>query len=45
MFYMSTSLVDFYAKYDYIDEARMIFDGLELKTTVTWTSIIARDSK
>ncbi|KAK7399469.1 hypothetical protein VNO78_10652 [Psophocarpus tetragonolobus] len=43
--YVGTSLIDFYTKHGYVDEARLIFDGLEVKTTVTWTAIIAGYSK
>ena len=43
--YVGTSLIDFYAKHGYIDEAMLLFDGLEVKTTVTWTTIIAGYSK
>lgn len=38
--YVGTSLIDFYAKYGCIEEARLIFDGLLVKTAVTWTTII-----
>ncbi|XP_057417825.1 pentatricopeptide repeat-containing protein At4g39530 [Lotus japonicus] len=43
--YVGTSLIDFYAKHGYIDEARLLFDGLEVKTTFTWTTIIAGYAK
>ncbi|BAT73332.1 hypothetical protein LR48_Vigan01g020900 [Vigna angularis] len=43
--YVGTSLIDFYAKHGYVDEARLIFDGLRVKTTVTWTAIIAGYAK
>ncbi|KAG5136618.1 hypothetical protein JHK82_021349 [Glycine max] len=43
--YVGTSLIDFYAKRGYVDEARLIFDGLKVKTTVTWTAIIAGYAK
>ncbi|RDX93674.1 Pentatricopeptide repeat-containing protein, partial [Mucuna pruriens] len=43
--YVGTSLIDFYAKHGYVDAARLIFDDLQVKTTVTWTSIIAGYSK
>ncbi|KAJ1412886.1 Tetratricopeptide-like helical domain superfamily [Sesbania bispinosa] len=43
--YVGTTLIDFYAKSGYIDEARLLFDGLEVKTTVTWTTIIAGYTK
>ncbi|MED6148726.1 hypothetical protein PIB30_055587 [Stylosanthes scabra] len=43
--YVGTSLIDFYAKYGYIEEARMLFDGLEVKTAVTWNAIIGGYSK
>ena len=38
-------MIDFYAKRGYVDEARLIFDGLKVKTTVTWTAIIAGYAK
>lgn len=38
--YVGTSLIDFYAKYGIIEEARLVFDDLVVKTTVTWTTII-----
>ncbi|KAF1875623.1 hypothetical protein Lal_00006253 [Lupinus albus] len=43
--YVGTSLIDFYTKHGYIDEAKLLFDSLEVKTTVTWTTIIAGYSK
>ncbi|XP_020206864.1 pentatricopeptide repeat-containing protein At4g39530 [Cajanus cajan] len=43
--YVGTSLIDFYTKHGCVDEARLIFDGLEVKTTVTWTAIITGYSK
>ncbi|CAJ1937985.1 unnamed protein product [Sphenostylis stenocarpa] len=43
--YVGTSLIDFYAKHGYVDEARLIFDGLKVKTTVTWTAIITGYAK
>ncbi|WJX53592.1 hypothetical protein P8452_39571 [Trifolium repens] len=39
--YVCTSLIDFYTKHGCIDDARLLFDGLEVKTTVTWNTIIA----
>ncbi|KAF2284217.1 hypothetical protein GH714_019941 [Hevea brasiliensis] len=38
--FLGTSLVDFYAKNGDIVEARMIFDALLEKSTITWTKII-----
>ncbi|KAF5737885.1 pentatricopeptide repeat-containing protein [Tripterygium wilfordii] len=38
--YVGTTLVDYYAKIGSTDEARMVFDSLSVKTTVTWTTII-----
>ncbi|GAV76405.1 PPR domain-containing protein/PPR_2 domain-containing protein [Cephalotus follicularis] len=38
--YVGTSLIDYYAKNGYIDEARLVFDGLLERTAVTWTTII-----
>ncbi|KAL2342989.1 hypothetical protein Fmac_004274 [Flemingia macrophylla] len=43
--YVGTSLIDFYTKHGCVDEGRSIFDGLEVKTTVTWTAIITGYSK
>ncbi|CAK8578865.1 unnamed protein product [Lathyrus sativus] len=43
--YVCTSLIDFYAKHGCIDAARLLFDGLEVKTSFTWTTIIAGYSK
>lgn len=31
--YVGTSLINFYTKHGYVDEARFIFDGLEVKTS------------
>ncbi|PIA48026.1 hypothetical protein AQUCO_01400548v1 [Aquilegia coerulea] len=39
--YVGTSLMDFYSKNGNIEEARKIFDVLPVKTTHTWTTIIA----
>ena len=39
------SLIDFYTKHGCIDDARLLFDGLQVKTSVTWTAIIAGYSK
>uniref|UniRef100_A0A7N1A460 Pentatricopeptide repeat-containing protein n=1 Tax=Kalanchoe fedtschenkoi TaxID=63787 RepID=A0A7N1A460_KALFE len=39
--YVGTSLTDFYSKQGDIDRARLIFDGLEVKSTVSWTTIIS----
>ncbi|KAL5539460.1 hypothetical protein UlMin_044922 [Ulmus minor] len=38
--YVGTSLIDFYAKYGDIEEARLVFDALAVKNSVTWTTII-----
>lgn len=38
--YVGTSLMNFYAKNGSIDEAKLVFDGLVVKTAVTWTTII-----
>ncbi|XP_062097998.1 pentatricopeptide repeat-containing protein At4g39530 [Humulus lupulus] len=38
--YVGTSLIDFYAKQGDIEEARLIFNGLLVRTNVTWTTII-----
>ncbi|KAF5188780.1 Pentatricopeptide repeat-containing protein [Thalictrum thalictroides] len=39
--YVGTSLMDFYSKNGDIEQARRIFDVLPVKTTHTWTTIIA----
>ncbi|KAG9459167.1 hypothetical protein H6P81_003675 [Aristolochia fimbriata] len=39
--YISTSLVDFYAKLGGINPARRLFDGASLKNVVTWNAMIA----
>ncbi|KAJ0097349.1 hypothetical protein Patl1_27576 [Pistacia atlantica] len=39
--YVGTSLVDFYAKSGSIDNAKMVFDCLVVKSAVTWTTIIS----
>lgn len=38
--FVATALVDFYAKNGGLDDARLIFDGLLVKTAVSWTTII-----
>ncbi|EOX92278.1 hypothetical protein QUC31_003551 [Theobroma cacao] len=38
--YVGTSLVDFYTKSGFIYEARLVFDGLNGKNAVTWTTMI-----
>ncbi|GLU13201.1 hypothetical protein SLE2022_298460 [Rubroshorea leprosula] len=38
--YVGTSLIDFYAKKGDLHEARLIFDSLDVKTAVTWTTMI-----
>ncbi|KAK1557482.1 hypothetical protein Q3G72_025530 [Acer saccharum] len=38
--YVGTSLIDFYAKNGGVDDAKSVFDGLLMKTAVTWTTII-----
>ncbi|KAI3996268.1 hypothetical protein MKX01_026736 [Papaver californicum] len=38
--YVGTSLIDFYCKSGDIEEAKLIFDDLPVKTAVTWTTII-----
>ncbi|XP_031737016.1 pentatricopeptide repeat-containing protein At4g39530 isoform X2 [Cucumis sativus] len=43
--YVGTSLVVLYAKHGEIDKARLVFDGLVLKTPVTWTAIITGYTK
>ncbi|KAI4345832.1 hypothetical protein L6164_012923 [Bauhinia variegata] len=43
--YVGTSLIDFYAKHGDIDEAMLIFDGMAVKTSATWTTIITGYSK
>ncbi|GMI82875.1 SEEDLING LETHAL 1 [Hibiscus trionum] len=39
--FVGTSLVDMYAKCGEILDARIVFDGMRSRNTVTWTSIIA----
>lgn len=43
--YVGTSLVDFYSKSDAIEEARLVFDNLSVKSAVTWTTIITGYAK
>ncbi|XP_042510772.1 pentatricopeptide repeat-containing protein At4g39530 [Macadamia integrifolia] len=38
--YVGTSLIDFYSKNGEIEEARLVFDDLLMKTAVTWTTMI-----
>ncbi|XP_010243341.1 PREDICTED: pentatricopeptide repeat-containing protein At4g39530 [Nelumbo nucifera] len=38
--YVGTSLIDFYSKNGDMQDARLVFDGLPIKTAVTWTAII-----
>ncbi|ESQ53205.1 hypothetical protein EUTSA_v10027184mg [Eutrema salsugineum] len=38
--YVGTSLIDFYLKKSDIDNARLVFDALPEKSTVTWTTMI-----
>ncbi|CAK9137407.1 unnamed protein product [Ilex paraguariensis] len=38
--YVGTSLIDFYSKNGVVDEARLVFDELLIKSAVTWTTII-----
>ncbi|OVA17038.1 Pentatricopeptide repeat [Macleaya cordata] len=38
--YVGTSLVDFYSKNGDIEEAKLVFDDLPVKTAVTWTTIL-----
>ncbi|KAK2996207.1 hypothetical protein RJ639_025659 [Escallonia herrerae] len=38
--YVGTSLVDFYSKKGKIDEAKLVFDDLSIRSSVTWTTII-----
>ncbi|KAI3802983.1 hypothetical protein L1987_31130 [Smallanthus sonchifolius] len=39
--YVGTSVVDFYCKIGKVEDARLIFDGLPIKTAVSWTTMIA----
>ncbi|XP_071720552.1 pentatricopeptide repeat-containing protein At3g02330, mitochondrial-like [Rutidosis leptorrhynchoides] len=39
--FISSALVNFYAKCDAIDQATMVFNGMELHDQVSWTSIIS----
>ncbi|KAG6571397.1 Pentatricopeptide repeat-containing protein, partial [Cucurbita argyrosperma subsp. sororia] len=43
--YVGTSLIDLYAKHGEIEKARLIFDGLVMKSAVTWTAIITGYTK
>ncbi|KAM5577471.1 pentatricopeptide repeat-containing protein [Rosa sericea] len=43
--FVGTSLIDFYVKMGDIEEARLIFDGLKVKSAVTWTIVIAGYAK
>ncbi|KAM7529214.1 hypothetical protein LguiB_032624 [Lonicera macranthoides] len=43
--YVGTSLVDFYSENDAIEEARLVFDDLSVKSAVTWTTIITGYAK
>ncbi|CAB4283592.1 unnamed protein product [Prunus armeniaca] len=43
--YVGTSLVDFYSKNGDIEEAKLIFDGLKVKSTVTWTIMMSGYAK
>lgn len=43
--YVGTSLVDFYAKNKCMDNAKLVFDGLLVKSSVTWTTIITGYAK
>ncbi|KAK9071339.1 hypothetical protein SSX86_009907 [Deinandra increscens subsp. villosa] len=38
--YVGTSVVDFYSKIGKVEDARLVFDGLPIKTAVSWTTII-----
>ncbi|GAB4848326.1 hypothetical protein Ancab_002993 [Ancistrocladus abbreviatus] len=38
--YVGTSVIDFYVKTGNVDEARLLFDELAVKTSVTWTAMI-----
>ncbi|XP_076958802.1 pentatricopeptide repeat-containing protein At4g39530-like [Bidens hawaiensis] len=39
--YVGTSVVDFYSKSGKLEDARLVFDGLPVKTAVSWTTIIS----
>jgi pentatricopeptide repeat protein len=39
--YVGSALVDMYARFDYMDDARLIFDGLASKNEVSWNALIA----
>ncbi|BBH05614.1 hypothetical protein Prudu_017058 [Prunus dulcis] len=43
--YVGTSLVDFYSKNGDIEEAKLIFEGLKVKSAVTWTIMISGYAK
>lgn len=38
--YVGTSLIDFYSKNNEIDEARLVFDEISMKSAVTWTTLM-----
>ncbi|KAD6795056.1 hypothetical protein R6Q59_021036 [Mikania micrantha] len=39
--YVGTSVVDLYSKIGKVEDARLVFDGLSVKTAVSWTTMIA----
>ncbi|XP_062161336.1 pentatricopeptide repeat-containing protein At3g24000, mitochondrial [Alnus glutinosa] len=39
--YVGSALVDMYARFDHMDDARLIFDGLASKNEVSWNALIA----
>lgn len=43
--YVGSSLVDMYARYGHLVEARLIFDGLLTKNEVSWNALIAGHSR
>ncbi|EXB64625.1 hypothetical protein L484_017957 [Morus notabilis] len=43
--YVGSSLVDMYARYGHLVEARLIFDGLVTKNEVSWNALIAGHSR
>lgn len=38
--YVGTSLMDFYSKNNEIDQARLVFDEISVKSAVTWTTLM-----
>ncbi|PON85681.1 Tetratricopeptide-like helical domain containing protein [Trema orientale] len=43
--YVGTSLIDFYARHCDVEEAKLVFDGLLVRNSVTWTAILTGYAK